>query len=76
MGFFPKNLDSLLPLPRQHSNAIGCTKNYQSIGVTVHSHYVKSLKVSYSDVDEGGVAVDCEKNTIFPEHPVVGLKDT
>ena len=29
------------------------------------------MKVSYSDVGEGGVAVNCEKNTIFPEHPVV-----
>ena len=28
------------------------------------------LKVSYSDVGEVGVAVNCEKNTIFPEHPV------
>ena len=27
-------------------------------------------RVSYSDVGEGGVAVNCEKNTIFPEHPV------
>ena len=28
--------------------------------------------VSYSDVGEGGVAVNCEQNTIFPEHPIVG----
>ena len=26
------------------------------------------------DVGEGGVAVNCEKNTIFPEHPVVAHK--
>ena len=29
-----------------------------------------ALKVSYSDVGDGGVAENCEKNTIFPEHPV------
>ena len=28
------------------------------------------MKGSYIDVGEGGVAVNCEKNTIFPEHPV------
>ena len=28
------------------------------------------LKVNYSDVGEGGAAVNCEKNTIFLEHPV------
>ena len=36
------------------------------------------MKVSYSDVGEGEVAVNCEKNTIFPEHPVcilIFLKD-
>ena len=26
--FFPRILDSLPPFPRQHSAAIGCTKNY------------------------------------------------
>ena len=32
---------------------------------------MRALKVSYGDVgDYGGVAVNCEKNTIFPEHPV------
>ena len=34
--FFPRILESLQHLPRQHSAAIGCTKNYQPIGVTVH----------------------------------------
>ena len=33
--------------------------------MTVHSHCVESF-----DVGERGVAVKCEKNTIFPEHPV------
>ena len=61
----------MLPFPRQHSAAIGCTKNYQPIGVTVPSRIaLRALKIFYSDVGEGGVAVNCEKNTIFAEHPV------
>ena len=36
--------------------------------MTVHYHCVESFE---GDVGEGGVAVKCEKNTIFPEHPVV-----
>ena len=32
---------------------------------------LRPLKVSHSDVGEGGVEVNFEKNTIFPEHPVV-----
>ena len=31
---------------------------------------LRALKVSYSDVGEGGFAVNCKKNTIFPEQPV------
>ena len=31
---------------------------------------MRALKVFYSYIGEGGVAVNCEKNTIFPEHPV------
>ena len=27
---------------------------------------MRALKVSYSDVGEGGVPVNCEKKTIFP----------
>ena len=57
--FFPRILESLPPLPRAHSAAIGCTKNYQPIGVTVYSHCVES------DVGEGGVAVNCEKTQFF-----------
>ena len=69
--FFPRILEKLPPLPRQHSAAIACTKNYRPIGVTVHSHCVESFEKTYSDVGEGGVAVNCEKKTIiFPEHPV------
>ena len=37
------------------------TKHYQPIGVTVHSHYVESFEGPYSDVGEGGVAVNWEK---------------
>ena len=51
-------LESLPPLPRQHSAAIGCTKNNQPIGVTIHARCVETLKVSYSEVGEGGVAVN------------------
>ena len=31
---------------------------------------LRALKVSYSDESEGGVTVNCEENTIIPEHPV------
>ena len=42
--FFPRIFESLPPLPRQHHSAvIGCTKNYQPIGVTIHSHCVESF---------------------------------
>ena len=42
--FFPRILESLPPRPRQHLAAIGCTKNYQPIGVTVHLHCVELLR--------------------------------
>ena len=61
---------SLPTLRRHYSAAIGCTKNNEPIGVTVHSHCIESFKVPYNDVGEGGVAVNCKKNTIFPEHSV------
>ena len=41
---FFKNSRKFATLPRQHSAAIGCTKNYQPIGVTVHSHCVESFE--------------------------------
>ena len=56
----------LRPLLRQHWAAIGCTKNSQPVGVTVHSHYFdyfESLLQRY--VDEGWVADDCETTQIF-----------
>ena len=57
--------------PRQHSAAIGCTKNYQPIGVTVYNRIaLGALRVSNSDLGEVGVEVNCDKNTIFPGHPV------
>ena len=56
--FFSKNSGKFATSP---SAAIGCTENYQPIGVTVHS---------YCDVGEGGVAVNCEKPKFFPEHGV------
>merc|ERR1711946_60443 len=43
-GFFSRILESLPPLPRQHSSSIGCKKNYQPIGLTVHSHCVESFE--------------------------------
>merc|ERR1711911_125031 len=43
-GFFSRILESLPPLPRQHSTSIGCKKNYQPIGLTVHSHCVESFE--------------------------------
>ena len=42
--FFPRILESLPPLPREHSAAIRCTKNYHPIGITVHSHCVESFE--------------------------------
>ena len=60
--FFPRILESLLPLPLQHSAAIACTKNYQPIGVIVHSHCVESL---HRYVGEGWIAVDIGKTQFF-----------
>ena len=62
--FFPRILESLPSLPRQHSAVIGCTKNYKPIGVTVYSHCVEGFEGLYSDVGEGGV-VNCEKTQFF-----------
>ena len=44
MVFFKRILESWPTLPRQHSIAIGCTKNYQQIRLTVHSHCVESFE--------------------------------
>ena len=61
--FFPRVLESLQPLFRQHSAAIGCTKNYQPIRATVNIRI--ALRVTYSDVGEGGVEVHFEKTQFF-----------
>ena len=68
--FFPRNLESLLPFPRHHSADIVCTKKCQPIRVTVHSQCVECLEGLLQQWSEGGIAVNCEKNTIFPKHPV------
>ena len=59
---FPRILESLPPLPRQHSAAISCTKNYQSILYTRIA--LRALKVSYSDVGEGGGKTHFFLNTL------------
>ena len=39
--------------------------------MTVHLHALGALKVSYSDVGEGGgVAMNCEKTKFFSQLPV------
>ena len=63
--FFPRILESLPSLPRQHSAVIGCAKKYKPIEVTVHSHCVEGFEGLYSDVGKGGVAVNCEKTQFF-----------
>ena len=40
---FSKNFRKFAPLPRQHSAAMGCAKNYQPMEATVHSHCVESF---------------------------------
>ena len=67
--FFFKN-SRLSPLPRQHSAAIGCTKKYQPIGMTVHSHCVESFEILLQRCRRGRGCSKLWKNTIFPEHPV------
>ena len=43
-GFFFQEFSKVCHLSlAQHLAAIGCTKNYQPIGVTVHSHCVVSF---------------------------------
>ena len=49
-GFFSRILESLPPLPGQ---------------ITANSIALRALKVCYSDVGEGGVAVNCEKTQLF-----------
>ena len=62
MCFFPRILESLPPLPRQHSAAIGCTKNC-----------VESFEGPLQRCRWGRGCSELWKNTYFPEHPVVTL---
>ena len=68
--FFRIILESLPPLPHQHSAASGCTKNYQLIGVTIHSHCVESFEGLLQRCRRGRGCSELWKNTFFPEHPV------
>ena len=68
--FFPRIVESLSPLPRQLSAAIGFTKNCQPIGVTVHSRCVESFEGLLQRCRRGRGCSELWKNTIFPEHPV------
>ena len=71
MCFFARSLESLPPLPRQHSAAIGCTKKYQPKGLTVQSHYIESIEGLLQRCMRGRGCNNFEKkHTIFPEHPV------
>ena len=66
---FPKNSRKFATPP---SPALDCYWLYQKLSANSGdcSLPLRALKVSYSDSGEGGVAVNCEKNSIFPEHPV------
>ena len=76
MCFFARILECLPPLPRQHSAAICCTKNYQPIGVTVHSNCVESFEDLLQRCRRGWGYSEMWKNTIFPEHPVHTIYNT
>ena len=73
---FQRILESRPHFPRQHSAAFGCTTNYyQPAHCTLRlctRIALRALKVSHT---EGGIAVNCEKNTIFHEHPADGRVD-
>ena len=68
--FFPRVLESLPPFPRQHPAAFGCTKSYQPIGVTVHTHCIESFEGLLQRCWWGRGCSELWKNPIFPEHPV------
>ena len=70
LRFFPRKFNILPSLPRQHWAAIGCMKNYQPIGVTVHSHCVDGFEGLLKRCRRGRGCSKLWKNTIFPEHPV------
>ena len=69
--FFPRILESLPPLPHQPSAAIGCTKKYQPIGVTVHSRCVDSFEGLLQRCFRGrGCSELWKKAQFFPKHPI------
>ena len=64
--FFSRILESLPPRPSQHLAAIGCTKKIPANRSTCTACItLRALKVSYSDVGEGGAAVNWEKTHFF-----------
>ena len=51
---------------RQHSAAISCTKITSQWDEWLYTRIaLRALKVSYNDVGEGGIAVNCKKTQIF-----------
>ena len=73
--FFPRILENFPPLPRQHSAVTYWfyKKLPANRRVTVYTRIaLGALKVSYSDVDEEGVTMNCEQTRFFfPEHPLI-----
>ena len=61
IAFFPRILQSLPPLPIY----IGCTKNYQPIGLTVHSHCIESFEGLLQQCRRRRGCSELWKNTIF-----------
>ena len=64
---FFKNFRKIATSP----SPIGCTKNYQSIGVTVNSHCVESFEGRLQRCRWGRGCSELWKSTIFPGHPVL-----
>ena len=62
--FFPRILESHLSLASTQLLLV-VQNNYKPIGMNVHSLALRALKVSCSDVGEGGVAVNCLKKHNF-----------
>ena len=54
-----------LPPRQQHSAAIGYTKNYQPIGVTVHSHCVEGFEVGRGRGCSGLLKTQFFLNTLY-----------
>ena len=65
--FFPRIFESLPPLPRQHSAAIGCTKNGTK---KVHSYCVESSEGLLQRRRRGRGCSAFRKKHNVSEHPV------